>query len=594
MATISGFQGSWQVDLIVNEDSTNIESNTSSANWSLIIRRTDSGSYPMYGTPTIDINISGKKAYSGSKYFAISSINKNGVTLLSGTVTDIPHNDNGTIKNNSISFTWSGTGFSPNSVSASGTYSTATIPRASSISVSNYDLGQNISITIGKKVSSFTSTLTYKIGSRTGTIVSKTSSSTYVWEMPSNLISQIKQDNYSNAKPTATIYCETYSGSTKIGSTQSASFALTITDKPIISDVEISETIELIKKNTNSIVKYLSVPQFNITANPSEGTSISTYKVKIGDREITSSIDAITVNNIQYSYLVDDVRKTKFIVTVTDARGNVSEEYPIEADFIEYVQLAFNNTDVALTRLNGTSNYIKLHITGYVYNGLIGETQNTLTIQYRYKKKNDNEAVWSNLKIIEATLNKDNTFVIDNLQLEEEFDYRENYDIEFYAQDLFLPVVYVTVIKTSETIIKVHKNGLDVKMLSMQNKEVLTIDSKNIYVQSSNSGKDIKFNSIWTWYQIANDIVIPEDGIYLIMYTAWVCGDADSISEYDLAIDVNNSGYRLPRGSCSGGTAACNEIIKLKKGDKINVLMQMGKTGTVSTENNSLIAVKLF
>lgn len=377
------------------------------------------------------------------------------------------------------------------SATANGSADLPTIPRASSIAVGNYNLGQNLSITIGKKVSSFTSTLTYKIGSRTGTIATKTSSSTYVWEMPDELISQIKQDNPSNKNVSAIIYCETYSGDTKIGSTQSASFTLVIVDKPTISEVVINETIELIKQYTTSIVKYLSVPQFNITANPSEGTTISTYKVKINDREISSSTNGLTINNIQYSYLVEDARKTKFIVTVTDTRGNISEEYPIEVDFIEYVQLAFNNTDITLTRLNGTSNLIKLHITGYIYNGLIGETQNYLTIQYRYKLKNDETAEWSDLKTIEATLNDDNTFIIDNLQLEDEFDYRKNFDIEFYANDLFLESVYSTVIKTSETIAKWHKNGAYIKQIDT---DLLKLNSINIIESGSNeNGTYIKF-----------------------------------------------------------------------------------------------------
>lgn len=395
----------------------------------------------------------------------------NGEVTIATTEGWVYHNDNGT-----KSISTSATLKFPNwgwSATASSSADLPTIPRASSIAVGNYNLGQNLSITIGKKVSSFTSALTYKIGSRTGAIATKTSSSTYVWEMSDELISQIKKDNPSNKNVSAIIYCETYSGDTKIGSTQSASFTLVIVDKPTISDVMINETIELIKQYTTSIVKYLSVPQFNMTANPSEGTSISTYKVKIGDREITSSTNGLTINNIQYSYLVEDVRKTKFIVTVTDARGNISEEYPIEVDFIEYVQLAFNNTDIALTRLNGTSNFIKLHITGYIYNGLIGETQNYLIIQYRYKLKNDETAEWSDLKTIEATLNDDDTFIIDNLQLEDEFDYRKNYDIEFFANDLFLKSVYSTVIKTSETIAKWHKDGLDVKNLTINKKQVL-------------------------------------------------------------------------------------------------------------------------
>lgn len=548
MATISGTQGYWEVSLTVTESGTSAENNTSSAYWELWIARTYASEYPMAGTPTINIKISGKSAYSDSPYFNISSITDKGVKLLSGTVSGIEHDDKGVVKSDAISFTWSGSGFSPSSVSASGKYSTTTIPRASSISVSNYNLGQNISIAIGKKVSSFTSTLTYKIGSRTGTIATKTSISPYVWEMSSTLIKQIKQDNPKNKKVSAIVYCDTYSGDTKIGATQSATFELTIVDKPTIDNVSIVETIELIKQYTTSIMKYLSVPKFNITAIPSEGTTISKYRVKIDEKEFTSSSNELTVNNIQYSYLVNDVRKTKFIVTVIDARGNTSEEKPIEMDFIEYVQLAFNNTDITLTRLNGTSNFVKLHLSGYVYNNLIGETENILTLQYRYKLKNDTTAEWSELKNLTPTLNEDNTFTIEDLQLEEEFDYRENYDIEFYAQDLFLSIIYKTVVKTSETIAKWHKNGAYIKEITCEKADIFPVGS--IYIAT----KDFNPNNYFfgTWEQIKDTFLLASGDSYK-------AGSTGGEASHTLTLyEMPSHGHGQRVGCVTGGTKSIN------------------------------------
>ena len=447
-----------------------------------------------------------------------------GETIIATTEAWVPHNSNGT-----KSISASATLRFPNwgwSATASGSANLPTIPRASSIAVSNYNLGQNISITIGKKVSSFTSTLTYKIGSRTGTIATKTSNATHVWEMTEELISQIKLDNPSTKNVSATIYCTTYSGDTKIGDTQSATFTLTIVDKPVIDNITIDETIELIKQYTASIVKYLSAPQFNITATPSEGTTIAKYKVKVGDREITSSSNGVIVNNIQYSYLADDLRKTKFIINAIDKRGNSSDNHEIEVDFIEYIQLAFNNTDISLKRINGTSNIIKLHMTGYVYSGLIGETQNTLSIQYRYKLKNDASATWSELKSIDVTINEDNTFKIDDLQLEDEFDYRTNYDVEFYAKDLFLQTLYTTVIKTSETIAKWHKNGayireIDTKKITLNNKE---LNGKVLFEGDSNG--EITLNDDLSNYEYI-DIIYKSNDIIPFYNTTRVYSPID-------------------------------------------------------------------
>lgn len=466
------------LNLSIWEKSYSIENNTSEIGWSLSV--TSSNAYNGYDNQCPYVvkynNSSGSTVASGNKGF-----NNNTTTqLASGTISGYKHNSDGSA---SITlYAHYTTGVSPATASVSTTIKLTTIPRESSIAVSNYNLGQNISITIGKKVSTFTSTLTYKIGSRTGTIATKTSNTPFVWEMPEELISQIKQDNSNNSKPNATIYCDTYNGNTKIGNTRSATFTLYITDKPTIDNIEIEETIELIKQYTTSIVKYLSVPQFYISTTSSEGTYISKYIIKIGDREINSVSANVTVNNIQYSYLTEEgIRKTKFVVICTDARGNSSEEYPLEIDFIEYVKLAFNNTDITFTRLNVTSNFIKLHMTGYVYNGIIGETQNTLIIRYRYKLRNDLTAEWSELKVIEAILNEDNIFIVDNLQLEDEFDYRKNYDIEFYAQDLFLTEKYSNVIKTSETIVKWHKGGLDAKNLTIGKKQVVYRGIEEIY-----------------------------------------------------------------------------------------------------------------
>lgn len=436
-----------------------IDTNKSTIDVKVIVGKRTGSQTPTSCTFYTDVSVSGAETEnkSSSPYGSVSGGQE--ITVFSDTFV-VSHDDNGK-KTTTISVSIGNN----NVYHASGSADIIldTIPRASSIAVSNYDLGQNISITIGKKVSSFTSTLTYRIGERTGTIAEKISDGSYIWEMPDELISQIKKDNPSERKPSATIYCDTYSGDTKIGDTKSATFTLFITDKPTITNVTMVETVELIKQYTSSIVKYLSVPKFDIATEPSEGTTISNYKIKINEREVSSSVNDLTINNIQYSYLVDDARKTKFIISVTDARGNVSDEYLLEVDFIEYVQLAFKNTDITLTRLNGTSNFVKLHMTGYVYNGLVGEIQNTLSIQYRYKLKNDDSAEWSELKTINDTLNDDNTFIIDNFQFEDEFDYRENFDIEFYASDLFTSIMYSTVVKTSETIAKWHKSGAYIK-----------------------------------------------------------------------------------------------------------------------------------
>ena len=497
--------------LSVWEKSYSTANNTSDVSWELSISGGGTSWYDTYAKATVN----GSVVYNQTASWSTGAFPaKDG--SVSGTITGIGHDSEG---KKSITFALEGYSYSYSTQSTSGSLTLTNIPRASSIAVGNTDLGQNIGITIGKKVTSYTSTLTYKIGTRTGTIATKTSSASYVWEMPAELISQIKADNPSNKKPTAIIYCETYSGNTKIGNTTSASFTLTITDKPVINDVSMLETIELISTYTESIVKYISAPKFTIDATTSEGSSITSYQVSVGDISSTSSTNEITINNIQYSYLDNDVRKTKFIIKATDARGNVSEEYPIEKDFIEYVKLTFNNTDISFTRLNGTSNTIKVNLSGYAYYGLFGGTQNSLSLAYRYREKGTSE--WSNYVQINTSINQDNTFALTDYQMLQEFDYRKNYDIEFLAGDLFLSASYSDVIKSSETIAKWHKDGayikhIDTKQIKVNGEDILNIDKiypvGSIYMSVNSTSPATLFGG--TWEQLKDRFLLGAGNTY--------------------------------------------------------------------------------
>lgn len=116
----------------------------------------------------------------------------------------------------------------------------------------------------------------------------------------------------------------------------------------------------------------------------------------------------------------------------------------------------------------------------------------------------------------------------------------------------------------------------------------------NNYVMSSYEDVTVNFSKTWTWYTISPVITIPSNGVYLVMYSAWLRGIVDFIGEVDLAFEINKGGYRRPRGTGSGGSANCNEILTLSKGDTVSVIAQMNKTGNVGASNNSLIAIKLI
>lgn len=489
--TIIGSTGNsnwtWKMEII--ENSYSIENNTSSITVNSYLGRASSQGY-FGGTASLNITCNGVSRSTSKPFDYPTYINGRAWLLVQSETFTVAHNDDGS-KTISVSSSLSTGDFSPYNASASGSMTLTTIPRASSVSVSNYDLGQNINIVIGKKVSSFTSSLTFKIGEKYGNIVEKTNDSNYIWVMSDSLIKEIKASNPNTKNISATIYCDTYNGDTKIGSTQNATFTLTIIDLPTIESITIEEQNTMVSGLTTDIVKYVSKSKITVNATAPYGTTIKKYYFLKGGNTYNSDTNEYILENIQDSFMDGDVLKTRFTVYVEDNRGNVSTETIEDRNFIDYVNLAINTTDIKLARLTNVSNTVKLSLTGFVYNGLIGESQNTVSVKYRYKLQSDSE--WSSYTTIPTTL-EGNTFKITDLELAGEFDYRENYDFEFYATDLLQTTPASTfLLSSTEYVYLFHKNGADFKTLTEGKKRVALKEDIIVDIGSNSNGTYIKY-----------------------------------------------------------------------------------------------------
>ena len=477
----------WKMEII--ENSYSIENNNSSVTVKSYLGRESSQSY-FGGNASLNINCNGESRSTNKSFSYPTYINGGAWLLVQEETFTVKHEDNGT-KTILVMSSLTTNDFSPNNAFVSDSMQLTTIPRASSVSVSNYDLGQNINIVIGKKVSSFTSTLTFKIGEKYGTIVEKTNDSNYIWVMSDSLIKEIKSSNPNTKNVSATIYCDTYNGDTKIGSTQNATFTLTIIDLPTIENITIEEQNTMVSGITTDIVKYVSKPKIIVNATAPYGTTIKKYYFLKGGNTYNSDTNEYILENIQDSFMDGDVFKTRFTVYVEDNRGNVSTETIEDRNFIDYVNLAINTTDIKLARLTNVSNTVKLSLTGFVYNGLIGESQNTVSVKYRYKLQSNSE--WSSYTTIPTTL-EGNTFKITDLELAGEFDYRENYNFEFYATDLLQTTPASTfLLSSTEYVYLFHKNGADFKTLTEGKKRVALKEDIIVDIGSNSNGEFIKY-----------------------------------------------------------------------------------------------------
>lgn len=394
MATISGTQGNWRVDLIVNETSTDINTNTSTASWELWIRRIDSGNYPMYGTPTVNIYVSGQHVYSASKYYSLGSITNSGVKLESGTVSNLPHNNStGVINNNTASFTWTGSGFSPNNVSGNGTYETATIPRNSTITATSAYIEETSQLTITNyKPDEYTFSIAYSFGNLSGYILANgtttstetklTSSGTTTaigFPIPYSWYSEIPNDQYG----TCTLTIKTYNGDTQIGNDYQTTFSARV--KPYyISHLptatatvrDANDATYALTGNRNILIKGYSTAEVTWTATPTPEATVRNVKIN-GKNAFRSP----------YSFTLTD---TDIHIMVTDSRmmsnGN-DMTYP------EFTLKNYSEPTMILAsieRPDPTSNYATLSFTGTWFNQNFGSQDNTLSLSWKYRETGTN------------------------------------------------------------------------------------------------------------------------------------------------------------------------------------------------------------
>jgi len=154
--------------------------------------------------------INGSTVLSNKTYSNITA--QGDVVLATGTAT-IYHGDDGS---KSFSISISGWGYDEGTVSGSDSWPLTTIPRKTdiSLSASSVYFGNNITINCPKKASGFTNKLYYKINSGSWVTINANAGNSQVFNVAMSLIANIPND----MSCTFTIECDTYNGSTFIGS----------------------------------------------------------------------------------------------------------------------------------------------------------------------------------------------------------------------------------------------------------------------------------------------------------------------------------------------------------------------------------------
>ena len=262
-------------------------------------------------------------------------------TIVDTTLT-VPHepNGSGTIKVR----TWMDTDISAGVIQKdSGTITLTTIPRKSTLSASNGELGKAQTLKATRKSDSFTHTLTWTCGAHKGTIATKSSAVSWTFT-PSKELS--KEAPY-GSKVCCSFKLTTYNGTNVVGSdSKDAWYTIPSTIKPACS-LRLSDHKHY-EKTYDGYIQGESMLDVEIIATEAYGSPISQYSASVNGTTYSSSTFTTGV-------LKTDGEHVPISATVKDGRGrsgSTSSTFKV----LPYKRPRITNLKVHRCNSDGTAN----------------------------------------------------------------------------------------------------------------------------------------------------------------------------------------------------------------------------------------------
>lgn len=479
--------------VILNETNVNVGANTSQIQYNVYCQSNGSGSigarhlkyFNLNGqdiiNSTVQVNASSPNAYIG---------------IASGTTGTISHNSDGT-KSVSFSARIQASSYGV-SASVSGTFTLSTIPRASSVTCTTANVEETAIINITSASSGFRHNVRYAFGNLSGNILSNVAGGSHSWVIPSSFYAQ-----FPNQKTTqGTMWCDTYSGGTKIGESV---YIFTVTTneskcKPSISGtvVDTNATTKALTGDANKLIKYKSTAQATITATAKNSATITKKTIN----GTTVSGNTLTIANVSTN---------SFTFSTTDSRGYTNSTTK-KLTMVNYVPLTISAN---FFRPQPTTGQISLSFSGNYFNGSFGATNNTLSIQWQWKESTS--STWQTGGTITPTISG-NTFKSNgNISLGSSYNYQKAYNFKLIVKDKLVTLQPNYTVSVGKPIVDWGKDFFNVNGQIKQNDNDIYnlfvsgggLDNQNSF-DGISSGQNLNHSWIGTiqvnnvWYNLIN------------------------------------------------------------------------------------------
>lgn len=244
-----------------------------------------------------------------------------------------------------------------------------------SLSAATVEMGKSVTINTPAVNSAYRHTLRYAFGGASGTIATGIASSVS-WTPPVSLASQIP----SATAGSGTIYCDTYSGSTLLG-TKSVSITFTVPGSVVPSAGTLSAALAEDTSGTGLYVKGMGKAKLTLSgASGAYGSSITSYTITGGGWTATNG--ALTTGTLASA---GDIT---FTATVKDSRGRKASTTRT-ISVIDYVKPGVAVCDVYRCDADGNRKKAGTYFAVEINASYSAITGNTLSITARYKKQSE-------------------------------------------------------------------------------------------------------------------------------------------------------------------------------------------------------------
>lgn len=244
-----------------------------------------------------------------------------------------------------------------------------------SLSATTVEMGKSVTINTPAVNNAYRHTLRYAFGGASGTIATGIASSVS-WTPPVSLANQIP----SATAGSGTIYCDTYSGSTLLG-TKSVSITLTVPGSVVPSAGTLSAALAEDTSGTGLYVKGMGKAKLTLSgASGAYGSSITSYTITGGGWSATNG--ALTTGTLA------SAGNITFTATVTDSRGRKASTTRT-ISVIDYTKPGVAVCDVYRCDADGNRKKAGTYFAVEINASYSAITGNTLSITARYKKQSE-------------------------------------------------------------------------------------------------------------------------------------------------------------------------------------------------------------